>query len=129
MQGREITSRKDVALLVSTFYARARAHEVLGPIFNNAVNDWEEHLSKITDFWENNLFFGRKYQGNPMRAHLKLDQDHRQTISQEHFGHWLELWFATIDELFVGDTAVRAKERARMMAHNMFMRIFEMRKR
>jgi len=119
----EISNRSDVELLVNTFYAKVRKHDQLGPIFNNIIDDWEEHLSKLTDFWETNLFFIKKYKGNPLRAHLETDQITEYTITQAHFGNWLELWFSTIDELFSGEKADNAKERARNMAHILFMRM------
>jgi hemoglobin len=120
--------RSDVELMVNTFYAKVRNHQQLGPIFNGIIEDWEDHLSKLADFWETNLFFIRKYKGNPLRAHLQVDQVFAHSISQVHFGYWLELWFSTIDELFVGEKAHTAKERARKMSHNIFMRMFEARK-
>jgi hemoglobin len=37
--------------LVDTFYARVRADGALGPIFNDAIPDWPEHLDKLAAFW------------------------------------------------------------------------------
>ena len=70
----DIEQRKDVFQLVSTFYSKIRKDERLGPIFNGALTSeeiWEEHLEKLTDFWESNLFGVIKFQGNPMTAHQK----------------------------------------------------------
>ena len=60
MTGRGIHTREDVSLLVRTFYAKVRKDELLGPIFNGIIKDWETHLELLTDFWETNLFFKRK---------------------------------------------------------------------
>ena len=49
---KQINSREEVSFLVRTFYAKVRQHEELGPIFNTIVHDWEEHLERLTDFWE-----------------------------------------------------------------------------
>ncbi|HYD73995.1 MAG TPA: preprotein translocase subunit TatC, partial [Candidatus Binatia bacterium] len=37
-----------IARLVHLFYGRVRADPDLGPIFNRAVEDWPEHLEKLT---------------------------------------------------------------------------------
>ncbi|MBO3698251.1 group III truncated hemoglobin [Roseivirga sp. E12] len=127
MKRKEIESREDVALLVNTFYAKVRAHETLGPIFNGVIEDWPEHLDKLVDFWETNLFFVRAYKGNPLKAHLDVDRQFDHSIEQAHFGNWLQLWFETLDELFIGDNVDIAKTRARTMAHTIFLRIFSAR--
>ncbi len=118
-----IEERADVSLLVRTFYSKIRTHELVGPIFNSAIpsDHWEIHLEKLTDFWETNLFGVAKFKGNPMQAHRKLDHANNHKIEMDHFGHWLQLWFATIDELFIGDLADRAKRASRKMATGLFM--------
>ncbi len=127
MKRKEIESREDVSLLVNTFYGKVRKHEVLGLIFNGIIHNWPEHLEKLTDFWETNLFFVKAYKGNPLRAHLDVDRHVNYTVEQAHFGNWLQLWFETLDELFIGENCEIAKKRARAMAHVMFLRIFNAR--
>ena len=127
MGKKDIESRKDIELLVHTFYKKVRRHDALGPIFNEAIEDWDEHLDKLCDFWETTLFLVKKYSGNPLRAHLKVDQDTGHKVEQIHFGNWLNLWFESLDELFVGKNTEVAKSRARNMAHMMFIRIWEAR--
>lgn len=123
---KEIRSREEVFELVSSFYAKVRKHERLGPIFNKAIDDWDTHIERLTDFWETNFFFTRNYKGNPMKVHAEVDRNEGYAISQVHFGNWLELWFSTIDERFVGRNAQLAKERARSMAHLIFMKLFSL---
>ncbi|MGG8494796.1 group III truncated hemoglobin [Tenacibaculum sp. TC6] len=127
MDKREITTREDVFLLVSTFYNRIKQDDFIGPIFLKTIpeQDWEAHLEKLTDFWETNLFFVRKFKGNPMKAHKDVDQEFNYSISQEHFGRWLQLWFSTIDDLFTGEKAHEAKERARNIASMLFFKMYE----
>ncbi|RJE74844.1 group III truncated hemoglobin [Reichenbachiella sp. MSK19-1] len=127
MSKQDISTRSDLELLVNTFYGKVRQHEMLGPIFNGVIQDWPEHLAKLADFWETNLFYVQKFKGNPMRAHLDVDQQFDHSISQEHFGNWLQLWFETVEELFEGEKAILAKERARNVAHITFMRLFQAR--
>ena len=125
---REIKTRDDVSLLVRSFYEKVRKDEHLGPIFNARIEDWEEHLEKLTDFWETNLLFVRNYKGNPVKVHQEVDQTTVGGIENIHFGYWLNLWLNTIDEYFIGDMAQIAKNRARNMASHIFMKIFQARK-
>lgn len=127
MSKSDISTREDIDLLVRTFYSKVRAHETLGPIFNEVIEEWEEHLVKLVDFWQTNLLFVPAYKGNPVKAHLDVDKHFDGTIQQAHFGQWIQLWFETLDELFVGPKQLLAKERARNMSHMMFIRIFQAR--
>lgn len=127
MQETDIRNREDLTLLISTFYGKVRQHTELGTFFNETISDWEAHTSTLTDFWETNLFFVQRYKGNPVKAHLDVDASFNHSVEQSHFGNWLELWFTTVDELFEGEKADLAKERARNMAHMMFIRIWQAR--
>lgn len=125
----DIQNRTDIRLLVETFYSKIRVHDELGPIFNSVITDWESHFELLTDFWEAQLFLKRKYEGNPVTAHQEVDDKVGNTITSEHFGLWLNVWFATIDELFEGDTSWLAKNRAQKMSTMLFMKIFQHRNR
>jgi len=126
-QKQDIQDRNDVKTLVHTFYDKIRMHETLGPIFNAIITDWDTHLDLLTDFWETQLFLKRKYHGNPVTAHQEVDAKTNGTITSEHFGLWLNTWYATIDELFDGETAWIAKNRAQKMSTMLFMKMFESR--
>ncbi|WP_435654034.1 group III truncated hemoglobin [Cellulophaga baltica] len=125
MQQKEIENRADVSILVRSFYAKVRIDKILGPIFNGMITDWEGHLELLTDFWETQFFLKRKYHGNPIKAHNEVDKKMNHGVTPEHFGLWLNLWFETIDELFIGDTAFIAKNRARQMNSMLYMKMFE----
>lgn len=124
---KQIESRDDVYLLVSTFYGKVRTSEFIGRFFNEIIHNWDEHLEKLTDFWESNLFFKAKYKGNPRLAHIQVDSHFSNIIQQEHFGEWLNLWIQTIDELFEGELAERAKNNARKMATHLYLSFYESR--
>ncbi|MDI1317721.1 group III truncated hemoglobin [Flavobacterium sp.] len=126
---KEIENREDVKLLVHSFYAKIRANEEIGPFFNTTIQDWESHLEKLTDFWENNLFAVRKYFGNPIEAHIKVDEQFHNKINPSIFGLWLNLWFETLDELFVGENVETLKRRARKMGTMLMVTIYESRKK
>lgn len=129
MSLKPIATREDVDFLVRSFYAHVRNHESLGPIFNGIVKDWEIHLVHLSDFWEMILLQTGPGAGkfNPTRVHREVDAKVNHVIDQVHFGNWLELWFITLDDNFVGEVADFAKEHARRMAHMLFMRIWEAR--
>mgnify|MGYP005855441897 CR=1 FL=1 len=79
MEKQDIQNRDDVFLLVNKFYAKVRKNELLGPIFNKSINDWDVHLQHLTTFWESSLFMTRKlehhYKGNPLEVHVKVDRE------------------------------------------------------
>ena len=126
---KEIQNRADVFLLVSNFYAQVRRDDLLAPIFKAhiAEDEWGTHLERLTDFWVTNLFGIACFKGNPMRIHRQVDQNLDHKIDQVHFSRWLQLWFKTIDSLFEGSRAQRAKDAARKMSTGLFLAIWNMR--
>lgn len=123
----DIQNREDVFFLVSTFYDKVKNNKEIGAFFNETIHDWPAHIEKLTDFWETNLFFVSKFRGNPMLAHQQVDQNFNHSIEMKHFGEWLNMWFATIDEHFEGDRANTAKNRARNMSTHLFMHVYQSR--
>jgi len=123
----DLKNREDVYMLVSSFYAKVRKNEEIGHFFENTITNWEEHLNKLTDFWESNLFFKAKYKGNPVITHNRVDEKFHHSIQMEHFGAWINLWIETLDEHFAGELADRAKNNARKMASHLYLNIFESR--
>ena len=122
---KEIEDRSDVVILVSTFYHAVRRDALLGPIFNGQLSEeqWPHHLEKLTDFWVTALFGIACFKGNPSRAHRQVDKSLNHTIDQFHFETWLHLWFQTIDSLYIGMLAERAKDAAKQMATNQYRAI------
>lgn len=129
----DIQTRADVQNLVTTFYKKVRTNELLGPFFNETISDWDAHFDLLTTFWESSLFMTRplehKYQGNPIDAHIQVDQKFDEQITEMHFGVWLNLWYETIEELFQGPVADNAKRRARKMGTFIYLKIFEARQK
>lgn len=123
----DIQNREDVALLVNTFYTKIRANDELGPIFNTAIKDWDSHLIHLTNFWESQLFRKNVFSGNPLKKHVEVDENNNNQLTNDLFGLWLQFWLGTIDELFEGELADLAKDRARNIASFMFMEIFRSR--
>lgn len=124
----DLKTREDVHLLVSSFYEQVRRNDFIGHFFNKTIHNWDEHIEKLTDFWESNLFHKAKFKGNPIKAHVQVDQKFDNIINPEHFGEWLNVWIVTIDSLFEGELADRAKNNAAKMATHLYLNIFEHRK-
>jgi len=120
-----LANREDIYLLVTSFYKKIRKDPVLGPIFNSIIVDWESHFEVLTDFWESQLLVRRTYLGNPIEVHQQVDSKMNHTITSEHFGLWMNLWFETLDELFTGELVWIAKNRAQKMSTMLFMKIYE----
>lgn len=121
----DIENRADISLVVHTFYAQVRKDDVIGSIFNKQITDWDFHLDRIINFWEQILFQTRKYIGNPMETHVKVDKNADHQIEPMHFGRWLELWFSTINKYFEGENAEILKNQARKMQTVLYMRMWE----
>ncbi|MDL2344765.1 group III truncated hemoglobin [Deinococcus sp. MIMF12] len=58
--------------LLADFYARARADELLGPIFAAHVRDWDAHLERVTAFWMTMLGGSPAWRGNLNHVHAGL---------------------------------------------------------
>ncbi|MGS2739478.1 group III truncated hemoglobin [Sinomicrobium sp. M5D2P17] len=125
---KDIQNRKDISNLVSSFYKEVRENEEIGPFFNRVITDWEEHMEKLTDFWESNLFHKAVYKGNPRIAHIHMDTATDHTLEIKHFGEWMRLWIETIDGMFQGELAERAKNNARKMSTHLYLGIYMNRK-
>lgn len=107
----DIRTIEDVRLLVDTFYGRARQDELIGPVFNDTIQDrWPEHLAKLYNFWQTILLGQHTYHGRPFIPHAGLP------IQKDHFQRWLQLFHGTLDELFSGPKAEEAKQRSVLMA-------------
>jgi len=108
---KEILSLEDIKLLVDTFYGKVRSNPLIGPIFNERIQDrWPIHLEKMYSFWQTVLLEEYTYNGRPFPPHATMP------IGHEHFEQWLALFAETVDELFTGDKADEAKWRAGKMA-------------
>ena len=107
----DILDIEDIKNLVDTFYGKVRQDELIGPIFNNQIQDrWPQHLAKMYTFWQTVLIGPHTYFGSPFPPHAKLP------VEEIHFERWMELFTGTIDELFEGKIAEEAKWRAGKMA-------------
>ncbi len=100
--------------LVHAFYGRVRLDPELGPIFNGAVEDWDEHLAKLCDFWSSVLLMTARFKGRPMAAHAQVP-----AIQPAHFAHWLALFETTARELWPAPAADLVVEKSQMIGRSL----------
>jgi len=121
MMLKDVESRADIDRLMEDFYQRALGDDVIGYIFTDVAKlDLEHHLPIIGDFWESLLFGTPAYQKhgrNPMLVHKDLHA--KSELTREHFERWLEIFTATVDDLFSGENAEHLKLRASAIAVRM----------
>ena len=114
----ESISDPAIAALVRRFYGKARLDLVIGPVFERAVEDWDQHLDKLCDFWSSVMLTSGRYKGNPMAAHLK------QPIEPEFFARWLDLWRETAGEVFAPAAAAQFGCKAERIAESLKLALF-----
>ena len=96
--------------LVRSFYDRVRTDEMLAPVFDARIRDWEPHLQQMCAFWSSVALMSGRYHGAPMPKHLPLPVD------AAHFDRWLALFEATAIEICPPEAAAHFIERARRIA-------------
>jgi len=111
---------QDLSRLVDRFYARVRQDPALGPVFNDAVADWPEHLEKLTDFWSSVMLRTGRYKGNPLAAHFRQ----RPRLSPALFERWLALWEETTAELMPPAAAAELQTKAARIAESLQIALF-----
>jgi hemoglobin len=68
----------------------------------------------MVQFWETLLLDVWTFHGGAFRPHLELHK--RAPLRHGHFERWLYLWRMSVDDLFVGARADKAKHRAERIA-------------
>lgn len=106
--------------LVDAFYTRVRADAELGPIFNDAIHDWPEHLGKLAAFWSSVMLTSGRYKGQPVPAHMK----HKSRITPALFTRWLGLWNRTTEELMAPEAAAALQAKAARIAESLQLAMF-----
>jgi hemoglobin len=120
---KDIETKKDIELLVDTFYDKVRADELIGYIFTDIAKvNWEKHLPVMYSFFENMLFYTGSYMGNPMELHKHINC--LFPLNESHFSRWSFLFNKSVDELFHGKKAELAKQRAKRISAVMQIKIF-----
>ena len=112
-------TEESLKTLVDTFYARVRQDDLIGPVFNRAIDDWPEHLDRLQAFWSSVMLTSGRYKGRPLPAHIK----HGDAINPASFERWLGLWRETTDELLDAESAAAMQEKAERIAESLMLGI------
>lgn len=111
----DIENREDIEVLMKAFYAKAIPDHMIGHYFTQVTHmNLEQHLPVIIDFWETVLFGVARYKSNAIAVHQHLHM--KSAFTDQHFERWVHLFQSTVDELFSGDKAELAKQRALSIA-------------
>ena len=105
--------------LVSLFYQRVRADPLIGPVFDEAIADWPEHLGKLQAFWSSVMLTSGRYKGRPLPAHIK----HADAIDDRAFSRWLGIWRETTNEILDSAAASALQEKAARIAESLSLGI------
>lgn len=104
---KDITTSEDIVLLVNTFYEHLLQHDEMKPIFSTL--DLKHHLPKIIAFWEFVLLDKDGYKTNVFEKHIHL------SLSEKHFEIWLQTFSNVVQNLFEGEKAKMAINRANVL--------------
>ena len=119
---KDIEDIADIRILIDHFYVRVVPDPMIGSIFTDTFKvNWEKHLPIMYSFWENTLFYTGNYTGNPMMIHRRIHG--LVQLTPEKFDRWVTLFCTTVDELFEGEKAELAKQRAESIATIMKIKI------
>lgn len=118
----DLSARADVEALLRRFYGRVMADDVLAdPFAELRTKGLESHIPVMADFWETALFRAGLYRGSALQAHRHVHQ--RIPLNSRHFVRWLTTWNDTVDQMFRGPIAERAKIQGARIAWAMHRRL------
>lgn len=115
MSRSDLCTLDEITEMVHSFYARIRSDEVLGPIFNRHIQDWDKHLAIMVSFWSSMMLGAGTYDGTPMPKHVALPGLHADL-----FKRWLSLFEETTAGLENQEMATRANEYAKRIARSLW---------
>lgn len=89
-----------ISHLVESFYEAVRDDRMLGPIFENHIDNWPQHLGRMKNFWASIMLESGRYSGSPMGKHIAIGG-----LDTQHFARWQTLWNQTLTRLAPGSAA------------------------
>lgn len=122
---KDISNREDLLQLVTHFYNKLLSDKSINYLFTDIAKiDLPHHLDILVNFWDSVLFQNDVYRKNAMQPHLELHQ--QSPLQKHHFQTWLTYFNESVDELFDGEKAFLAKERALSIATVMQIKISQL---
>jgi hemoglobin len=111
---------KQLEALIPNFYARVRQDALIGPVFNGAISDWDDHLEKLIAFWSSVMLTSGRYKGNPVAAHMKQGG----AITPPMFDRWLSLWAEVTEEILPAPAAAALQDKAARIAESLKLALY-----
>jgi hemoglobin len=111
---------ENIRIMVERFYERTRGDDLLGPIFNDKVSDWEAHYEKMTRFWSSATMRAGTYAGRPIEAHKFEEQG---LLTDAHFVRWVREFTGVVRDVFSKQDAEVFIELGRRMAVSISTRL------
>lgn len=122
---KDIENREDLLQLLTHFYNKLLSDNSISYLFTDIAKiDLPHHLDILVDFWDSILFQHDTYRKNAMQPHMMLHQ--KSPLQKHHFETWLGYFNETVDELFEGEKAFIAKERALSIATVMRIKVSQL---
>lgn len=103
----DIQTHDDVALLISTFYGKVVKDATIAHFFKHI--DFDRHLPRMIHFWTFVLLDEPGYTTDVTAIHRNMP------LEEKDFDAWIRLFNETTDELFSGEKAELAKQRAALI--------------
>ena len=107
----DIQNQKDLYLLVDEFYKKLLSDPSISYIFTDVVKiNIQEHLPILVTFWSQAILGTGGYTNNLTQIHLDIDK--KEHLTPELFKIWLDHFYKTVDEHFVGKNSENIKTQA-----------------
>ena len=119
MERTPIIEETRLPALLERFYGRVRQDADLGPVFNDAVDDWPRHLERLAEFWSSVMLTTGRYKGDPMMKHLV----HAERITPDMFTRWLTMWEQTTREMLAPEAASAMQAKAHRISESLQLAI------
>ena len=111
----DIQTQKDLYFLVDEFYNKLLSDPSISYIFTDVVKiKIEEHLPILVTFWSQAILGTGGYTNNLTQIHLDIDK--KEHLTPELFKIWLNYFYKTVDENFVGKNSENMKTQALSIA-------------
>lgn len=121
---KDIENQDDLYLLVDEFYKKLLSDTSISYIFTDVVKiKIEEHLPILVTFWSQAILGTGGYTNNLTQIHLDVDK--KEHLTKELFEIWLNHFYTTVDENFLGEKAEKIKTQALSIATIMQIKIMQ----
>ncbi len=105
----DIATNKDIDVLIRHFYSKLLSDPSISYVFDGL--DLESHFPRVVHFWAFVLLDVDGYTTNVFEKHLHLP------IKAEQFQTWLGHFTSSVDDLYQGEKAEMAKQRATVLSY------------